>query len=143
MRAVCPAGLCYPARMTHSPAFRHAVRLLAVIGLLSTAADAARAQQPVAGTWMLNIDSPQGATTAGLTLTVDGEVVKGSLAGDTGATAVTGTVKGSELTFSFEFAGPNGPISIGTKATVTGDEIKGEMDYGIGVAPFTGKRATP
>jgi hypothetical protein len=129
--------------MTHIPALLHAARLLALIGLLSSASGAVLAQQPVAGKWMLNIDSPQGATTAGLTLAVDGEVVKGSLSGDMGETPIKGTAKGAEVTFSFEFAGPSGPISIGAKATVSGDEIKGEMDYGMGVAPFTGKRATP
>ena len=129
--------------MMHSPVLLHAVRLLAVAGLLSAAAGAVLAQQPVAGKWMLNIDSPQGATTAGLTLAVDGEVVKGTLSGDTGETPITGTAKGAEVTFSFDFAGPSGPISIGAKATVSGDEIKGEMDYGMGVAPFTGKRAAP
>lgn len=129
--------------MTHTPALFYAVRVLAVAGLLSTAAGAVFAQQPVAGKWLLNIDSPQGATTAGLTLAVDGEVVKGSLSGDTGETPITGTAKGAEVSFSFEFAGPSGPISIGAKATVSGDEIKGEMDYGMGVAPFTGKRTAP
>ena len=129
--------------MTHTPALSHAVRVLAVAGWLCTAAGAVLAQQPVAGKWTLNIDSPQGATTAGLTLAVDGEVVKGSLSGDTGETPITGTAKGAEVSFSFEFAGPSGPISIGAKATVSGDEIKGEMDYGMGVAPFTGKRAAP
>jgi hypothetical protein len=129
--------------MTHSSFLCRAVRLLVVVGFVSAAAGAAFAQQPVAGKWLLNIDSPQGATTAALTLAVDGEVVKGSLAGDMGDTPVKGTVKGAEVTFTFEFAGPNGPISIGTKATISGDDIKGEMDYGMGVAPFTGKRATP
>lgn len=129
--------------MTHTPTLLHAVRLLTILGFVfTTAAAALAAQPPVAGKWMLNIDSPQGATTAGLTLAVDGEVVKGSLSGDMGETPIKGTANGTDVTFSFEYAGPSGPISIGAKATVSGDEIKGEMDYGMGVAPFTGKRAT-
>ena len=129
--------------MTHSPALRRVFRLLAVVVFLSAAAGVGLAQQPVAGKWTLNIDSPQGATTAGLTLAVDGEAVKGSLSGDMGETPIKGTAKGTEVTFSFDYSGPNGPISIGAKATVSGDEIKGEMDYGMGVAPFTGKRTAP
>ena len=128
--------------MHSSPLFR-TVRLLAAVGFAVVSAGPALAQPQVAGKWMLNIDSPQGATTAALTLAVEGDVVKGSLAGQMGDTPVTGTAKGAEVTLTFEFAGPNGPISIGTKATVAGDDIKGEMDYGMGVAPFTGKRATP
>lgn len=127
--------------MTHTPLVRHTFRLLAVAVFLSAVTGTGLAQDQVAGKWSLNIDSPQGATTAALTLAVDGEAVKGSLAGDMGETPVVGKVIGNQVTFSFDFMGPNGAMTIASKATITGDEIKGEMDYGMGVAPFTGKRA--
>jgi hypothetical protein len=127
--------------MTHTPLVRDSFRLLAVAAFLSAATVAGFAQDQVAGKWSLSIDSPQGATTAALTLAVDGEAVKGSLAGDMGETPVAGKVNGSEVTFSFDFSGPNGVMTIAGKATVSGSEMKGEMDYGMGVAPFTGKRA--
>ena len=129
--------------MMHSSSPFRTVSLLAAVGFALAFAGPVLAQPQVAGKWLLDIDSPQGATTSVLTLAVEGEVVKGSLAGQMGETPITGTAKGAEVTFSFEFAGPSGPISIGAKATVSGDEIKGEMDYGMGVAPFAGKRGTP
>lgn len=115
-------------------------RLLAVAGGLALSSTLALAQHPAAGKWTLDIDSPQGATTAGLTLSVEGEVVKGTLASDMGELPITGKFTDGRVSFSFDFAGPSGPITILTKATVTGDEMTGEMDYGQGVAPFTGKR---
>ena len=75
-------------------------------------------------------------------LAVDGDAVTGTIAsGDIGEAKFTGTVKDGAVTFSFDMAGPQGPLTITTRAAVTGDEMKGEMDYGMGVAPFTGKRA--
>ena len=116
-------------------------RLLLLAGAAALASSAALAQASVAGNWALDIDSPQGAAKAVLTLAVNGDAVTGSLAGDTGETKLTGTVKDGTVTFAFDFAGPQGAMTITTKATVTGDEMKGEMDYGMGSASFTGKRA--
>ena len=67
--------------------------------------------------------------------------MKGSLAGAAGETPIVGKVNGSQVTFSFDFMGPNGAMTIVSTATVTGDEVKGEMDFGVGTAPFSGKRA--
>ncbi|MBP7777800.1 MAG: hypothetical protein KA371_11765 [Acidobacteria bacterium] len=119
----------------------HVARLLVFAAGLVLSSALVLAQNPAAGKWTLDIDSPQGATTAGLTLTVEGDVVKGTLAGDMGELPITGKFTDGQVSFSFDYQGPNGPIAIMTKATVTGDEMKGEMDYGQGVAPFTGKRA--
>jgi hypothetical protein len=99
------------------------------------------AQAPIAGTWTLDVDSPQGAMKVNLVLAVEGEVVTGSIASDMGESKFTGAVKEGTVTFTFDMAGPQGPMTITTKAAITGDEMKGEMDYGMGVAPFTGKRA--
>jgi hypothetical protein len=78
---------------------------------------------------------------ADLVLAVDGETVTGTIGSDMGESKFTGTVKDGTVTFSFDMAGPQGPMTITTKAAITGAEMKGEMDYGMGVAPFTGKRA--
>lgn len=126
--------------MTHAAVVR---RVLTVTAFVLAAANPGRAQEAVAGKWELNIDSPQGSTTAVLTLAVDGDAVKGSLASAAGETPIAGKVNGGQVTFSFDFNGPNGAMTITSKATVTGDDVKGEMDYGVGTVPFTGKRAAP
>ena len=115
--------------------------VLAVAIVLASAPLLVRAQSPVAGRWTLNVDSPQGATTAVLSLTVDGEALKGSISSDMGETPISGSVSGDQVKFTFDYAGPSGAITITSTATVSGDDIKGDMDYGQGVAPFTGKRA--
>lgn len=99
------------------------------------------AQDSIAGRWVLEVDSPQGAMKAGLVVTVDGETVKGSITNEMGETPITGTFKDGTAKFTFDYAGPQGAMTITTTATVSGDEVKGEMDYGMGTAPFVGKRA--
>jgi len=108
----------------------HFARLLVFAAGLVLSSTLAHAQNAATGKWTLDIDSPQGATTAGLTLSVEGDVVKGTLAGDMGELPITGKLVDGQVSFSFDFAGPSGPITIITKATVSGDEMKGEMDYG-------------
>lgn len=115
--------------------------VLAIALLIAAAPLLVSAQNPVAGRWTLNVDSPQGATTAVLTLNVEGEALKGSISSDMGETPISGSVSGDQVKFSFDFSGPSGAITITSTATVNGDDIKGDMDYGQGVAPFTGKRA--
>lgn len=116
--------------------------LVAVAALSTTLRTLALAQNPVAGSWALTVDSPQGTMQATLTLAVDGDALKGSISNDMGETPISGgTVAGGQVNFQFDYAGPSGPITIISTATVNGDEIKGEMNYGQGTAPFTGKRA--
>jgi len=116
--------------------------LLTIAALAALPATLAVAQSPVAGSWTLTVDSPQGTTQATLVLAVDGAALKGSISSDMGETPISGgSVSGADVRFQFDYAGPSGPITIITTGTVAGDEIKGDMDYGQGTAPFTGKRA--
>jgi len=120
---------------------RTLVRLLAGVGVVALSAMLAHAQAGLAGNWTLDVDSPQGAAKVSLVVAVDGEKASGTIASDLGESKWTGTAKDGALSFTFDMAGPQGPLTITTKATLTGDDLKGEMDYGMGVAPFTGKRA--
>lgn len=118
---------------------RHRVAALASAFVL--VAWTAFAQDTVAGHWALEVDSPQGLMKAGLILNVEGEALKGTIASEMGESAFSGSVKNGAISFTFDMSGPQGPMTITTKGTVTGDDIKGEMDYGMGIAPFTGKRS--
>ena len=118
------------------------IRFLAGIVFAASLAGAMlSAQSGVAGNWAIAVDSPQGVTQATLSLAVNGEALKGSISNDMGTTPFTGTVKGDQVRFQFDYAGPSGPLTIIATATVSGNEIKGAMDYGQGTAPFVGKRA--
>jgi hypothetical protein len=114
--------------------------LLAFVVATGLAAAVLSAQGGVAGNWAITVDSPQGATHATLSLAVNGDALKGTIGSDMGTTPFTGTVKGNEVRFQFDYSGPSGPITIVATATVSGNEIKGAMDYGQGAAPFAGKR---
>lgn len=127
--------------MAHSRFPSVTARLLGVCIACGFLTGLAAAQESVAGKWAIEVDSPQGLTKALLTLTVDGETLKGTIGSDMGDSPFTGTVSGGTIKFSFDFAGPQGAMTIMTTGTVTGDDIKGEMDYGMGTAPFVGKRA--
>ena len=115
-------------------------RLAVFTSVVALASSALFAQANVAGSWTLDVDSPQGATKVNLVLAAEGEAVTGTIASDMGESKFTGTLKEGTVPFSFDMAGPQGPLTITTRAAVTGDEMKGEMDYGMGVAPFIGKR---
>lgn len=115
-------------------------RLAVFASVVALASSALFAQANVAGSWTLDVDSPQGATKVNLVLAAEGEAVTGTIASDMGESKFTGTVKEGTVTFSFDMAGPQGPMTITVRAAVTGDDMKGELDYGMGVAPFTGKR---
>jgi hypothetical protein len=115
--------------------------LLAIAVVVGLAGVVPSAQDGVAGNWTIAVNSPQGTTQATLSLAVNGDALKGTIGTDMGSTPFTGTVKGNEVRFQFDYAGPSGPITIIATATVSGNEIKGAMDYGQGTAPFVGKRA--
>ena len=119
----------------------HALARALVLGGVVAGAAILTAQSGVAGNWALTVDSPQGTTQSNLRLAPEGDALKGSISSDMGETPFTGTVKGDQVRFQFDYPGPSGPITITATATVSGDAIKGEFDYGQGVAPFSGKRA--
>lgn len=116
-------------------------RVLSFVAVFALTAVLAFAQDSVAGRWLLEVDSPQGAMKAGLVVAVDGETVTGSITNEMGETPIKGTFKDGTIKFTFDYAGPQGAMTITTTGTVSGDEVKGEMDYGMGTAPFVGKRA--
>lgn len=92
---------------------------------------------PLAGTWLLNVQTPMGSGTPKFVLTQDGEQVSGSYAGAFGEAPVTGVVTGD--TFELQF------VSMGStmiyKGTIDGNAIEGTVDLGgQSEGTFTGKR---
>ena len=96
--------------------------------------------ESVAGDWDLTINGPQGAVTAVATLKQDGEKVTGSIVSEQGTVPLAGTLKGKVLTMSFTIQGPQGPLEIKVNGEVDGDNMKGIIDFGMGMADFTGKK---
>jgi len=105
----------------------------------------AQAQAParVAGAWVMTYQGLDGAVTATLTLTQDGDALKGSMkAADGTETQLDGaTVSGNGITFSVTRTGLDGnPQKVEYKGTVAGDAITGSFQRGQNSADWTAKR---
>jgi len=118
---------------------------LAVVLLLGTLSpgQAAAQEVDVTGTWNMTVESQQGTTNPTVTLEQDGQDLTGHYSSQTlGEADVTGSVNGSQVTFSFtaEVGGQSVPVSY--TATLEGDVLSGELNLaGQQAGTFTAERA--
>lgn len=98
------------------------------------------AQSPVAGTWSLSFNTPNGTRESEAVFKVDGETLTGTLTSDMGEMAIKGKTKGNTFSVTLDVQTQNGALSVGITGEVTGDTLKGTLDYGQGTGEFTGKR---
>ena len=96
----------------------------------------------IAGEWDATMNTPGGARTFKIVFQVSGEVVTGTVKRTAGDVALTGTIKGNELKFSYTIDYNGTPLIISMTALVDGDTMKGTVDFG-GAAQddFSAKRA--
>lgn len=100
------------------------------------------AQSGPAGEWELAMTTPQGTTTVGLSLKVDGEKVTGEMSNAMGPVAVAGTTAGEALTLNAEINIQGMALAFVIAGKVVGDTMDGSVKVGdFGEFPFTGKRA--
>lgn len=95
----------------------------------------------VTGEWTFNVQTDQGGGTPTITFKQEGEKLTGKYAGQLGASDLTGTVKGSDITFSFtvDVQGQQAPVTY--KGTVEKTTMKGTMDIaGMVNGTFTAAR---
>jgi len=109
-----------------------------VLGLAS----GAFAQNSVAGSWELTVDSPQGANTSTLTLKQDGDKLTGELGSAMGSTPVTGTFSAGSVAITANLDVQGTSLQLGINGKVDADTMTGSVKVGdFGEFPFTGKRA--
>lgn len=117
---------------------------MAVVGALLAGAPAAQEKVDVTGKWQLEVHTDVGGTTTpSVTLKQDGETLTGHYSSETlGGADVTGTVKGTTVTFSFTGNAAGMPIEVTYTGTVEGkDAMKGRISLGgLAEGTFTGKR---
>ncbi len=92
------------------------------------------------GTWKMNvaIGGQQGGTATFVLTEGEGGTLSGTYSGALGTENIKGTVKGSEIEFSFDSQA--GKISY--KGTVSGTTIKGSCSYGqLGAGTFEGEKS--
>ncbi len=104
--------------------------LLSVCLMIAGAAAAAAQKSTVAGEWDASMNTPGGARPFGLVFKVDGEKVTGTVKRNDGELPVQGTIKGSDLTFSYTINYNGHDLVLTFTGKVTGDTIKGNVDFG-------------
>ncbi len=120
------------------------LRRLFITMLASTALAAAAlaADADVAGEWDFTVETQAGSGSPHFSLKQDGTTVTGTYKGQLGEAPVTGTVKGNQLTLSFNINAQGADLAITYSGTVEGDTIKGKVVLGeMGEGTFTAKKS--
>jgi hypothetical protein len=95
-----------------------------VAGFLAAAS--ARAAEDVSGDWDFTVDIGGQQGTPSFTFKQDGEKLTGKYKGQFGEAELKGTVKGTEIEFTFEIEGGGKVVY---KGTIDKDTMKGKADY--------------
>src|SRR5262245_62057632 len=100
------------------------------------------AKVDVTGKWAFSVDTSSGAGSPTFTFKQEGEKLTGHYSGTFGDADLTGTVKGTAITFSFSTEVQGTKIDATYNGTIEGkDAMKGTVSYtGIGEGTFTGKK---
>jgi len=92
------------------------------------------------GQWDCTARTPMGDQRMVLSVSSEGPVFTGSVAGDLGTIDIAGSVDGDSLAWKMEIRSPI-PLTLDCSATVTGDSLEGSVTAGMfGSFPMTGTR---
>lgn len=109
--------------------------------LLATSSMAADAN--VTGEWDMTVESQAGVGTPHFSLKQDGNKVTGTYKGMLGESPVTGTVKGNDISLSFDVNTQGMELHVSYSGTVDGATMKGTVKLGdLGDGTFTGKKSS-
>jgi hypothetical protein len=107
----------------------------------SSARGAAQAKVDVTGKWAFNVETAAGAGAPTMTFKQDGEKLTGHYTGTFGEADLTGTVKGSEIAFSFTVDAQGTTLKEVYTGSVDKDTMKGKIVIeGLGDGTFTAKK---
>ncbi len=94
---------------------------------------------PAAGTWLLTLNSPQGALDQTMVLTADGDQLGGTIATQFGTLPITGRATGTSLAWSATMAMGGQSFDLAFDAAVAGERMTGTVTAGtFGSFPFSG-----
>lgn len=92
------------------------------------------------GTWVFEVHHSAGTSTPTVTITQTGDKLGGKYASSYGQFELTGTIKGTEFSFSVE-VGTEQKVRLVYTGSLDGDTVKGGVTMGeMGEGTFTGKR---
>jgi len=118
--------------------------ILYVVAAMLVVSGAAAAQgKSVAGIWNATVTTPNGGGNPTLMFAVKGDSVTGTVKRPTGEVVpLRGTIKGSDLTYTYTIANNGQPVPVTVKAKIVGDSLSGTMDFaGAMTGQITAKRA--
>ena len=109
--------------------------------ILLLAATANAADPSLAGSWQLEIASPQGKRTPTMMLSQNGTQVTGTYKSSRGEVPISGTMNGNEFSLTVKISTQNDSLVVEYKGHLEGDALNGRVMMGTrGEANFTGKR---
>jgi hypothetical protein len=120
--------------------FRTTAVLILIAAVVASAPVAAQGTN-VTGDWTFNVTTDQGGGTPTITFKQEGEKLTGKYNGQLGVADLTGTVKGTDIQFSFtvDVQGQQAPVTY--KGTVEKNTMKGTLDIaGMVNGTFTASR---
>ncbi len=102
-----------------------------VFGMLIVGVSNASAQaKSVAGEWDASMNTPGGARPFKLTFKVDGEKLSGTVERSSGNVPLQGTIKGSDINFSYLINYNGHDLELIFTGKVDGDNISGMVSFG-------------
>src|SRR5215831_15957442 len=123
---------------------RRAALFVAILSLAAAFAYAGQAKTDISGQWTFEVVTDAGTGTPTVTFKQDGEKLTGHYSSETlGEADLTGTVKGSDIKFSFNASLQGQAVPVTYTGTVESkDAMKGTLDLAGGMATgtFTAKR---
>lgn len=97
----------------------------------------------VSGTWAMNVDAPDGAVEATLTLKQDGDKITGTVSSQMGEAPLNGTLKDGDITFTMVMDAGGQNVTIVYTAKIAADKMEGSLDFGgQGEIKFTATKKT-
>ncbi len=98
--------------------------------------------QNVSGDWALTVETAQGTGNPSVSFKQDGEKLTGTYSSQLfGEQKVTGTIKGTAITFGFTGSIEGTTLQVTYTGTVDKDTMKGKVTLGdLGEGTFTGKK---
>ncbi len=115
---------------------------LFAIGFVLVGAGSGFAQTAsVDGDWDGGFETPGGARPFKITLKMDGEKLSGTVKRPTGDVPLTGTIKGSDISFGYTINYGGNDLTLSFAGKVTGETMGGTLSFGgQAEAPWTAKR---
>ena len=113
------------------------------IGLLFVGAGQSTAQTSVAGEWDASMNTPGGARPFKLIIKVDGDKISGTAKRSNGDVAISGTVKGDEISFNYTIDYNGNAVTLSYTGKVKGDAITGTVYFNENASDEWSAKRTP